>query len=300
MTAGSHTTAEPVEGWAERHVDEIEEFGYTVVEHVLDQTLVEELLEDTLRLERALPTVIANSTTVVKGFPRPGHTPVGESDHDWVRIDNLLLHGARYEPLPVSPRLLPVLEGVLGRDCLLSWFMTSNQLPGAVAQRLHCDDEMYPLPRPHQPLLCNALIALCQFTAENGATQVVPGSHRWAQTPAPPYPEAKPVEIGPGDALIWNGSLWHTAAANCTDKPRPALTINYCAGFLRQQINQQLSIPRELIRRFDPRLRELIGYGLFAGKMGRIDWRPPADYLDDDEHPFLDAVRDRLERPVTI
>lgn len=158
----------------ERLVGEIDEFGYTVVEDVLDADSVAAYLADTRRLERELPTVIANSTTVVKGLARPGHVPVDRVDHDWVRIDNLLLHGTRYEALPVHPKLLPVIEGVLGRDCLLSWCMTSNQLPGAVAQRLHCDDEMYPLPRPHQPLLCNALIALCDFTADNGATQVVP------------------------------------------------------------------------------------------------------------------------------
>lgn len=141
----------------ERLVGEIDEFGYTVVEDVLDADSVAAYLADTRRLERELPTVIANSTTVVKGLARPGHVPVDRVDHDWVRIDNLLLHGTRYEALPVHPKLLPVIEGVLGRDCLLSWCMTSNQLPGAVAQRLHCDDEMYPLPRPHQPLLCNAL-----------------------------------------------------------------------------------------------------------------------------------------------
>lgn len=260
----------------ERLVGEIDEFGYTVVEDVLDADSVAAYLADTRRLERELPTVIANSTTVVKGLARPGHVPVDRVDHDWVRIDNLLLHGTRYEALPVHPKLLPVIEGVLGRDCLLSWCMTSNQLPGAVAQRLHCDDEMYPLPRPHQPLLCNALIALCDFTADNGATQVVPGSHRWPERPSPPYPEGKPVEINAGDALIWNGSLWHTAAANRTDAPRPALTINFCVGFVRQQVNQQLSIPRELVRCFEPRLQELIGYGLYAGKMAEStgDRRP--------------------------
>ncbi|MDQ2636524.1 MAG: phytanoyl-CoA dioxygenase family protein [Actinomycetota bacterium] len=298
MTAGPHTVPAPPTSTVERHVGEIDEAGYTVVKGVLDAATVDELLEDTDRLERKLPTVIANSNTVVKGFAQPGRPPVTGADHDWVRIDNLLLHGACYEPLPVHPRLLPVVEGVLGRDCLLSWFMTSNQLPGAVAQRLHSDDEMYPLPRPHQPLLCNALVALCEFTAENGATQVVPGSHHWAEMPTAPYPEGQPVEMAPGDALIWNGSLWHTAGANGTERARPALTINYCAGFLRQQVNQQLSIPRELVRRFDPRLQELIGYGLFAGKMGRIDWRPPAEYLDDDAHPFLEAVRERVQRTV--
>ena len=283
----------------ERHVTEITEYGYTVVEGVLDRQSVEAFLDDTRRLHRELPTVVANSTTVVKGFQRRGQEPLKIADHDWVRVDNLLIHGERYEPLPVHPRLLPVIEGVLGHDCLLSWFMTSNQLPGAVAQRLHCDDEMYPLPRPHQPLLCNALIALCDFTDANGATRVVPGSHCWQAMPEAPYAEGKAVEMAAGSALIWNGSLWHTAGANRTANERPAITINYCAGFLRQQVNQQLSIPRALVRRLDPRLQELIGYGLFARKMGRIDWRPPKDYLDTEEHPFLPMLRANGRLPGT-
>ncbi|CKU91012.1 Uncharacterised protein [Mycobacterium tuberculosis] len=87
----------------ERLVGEIDEFGYTVVEDVLDADSVAAYLADTRRLERELPTVIANSTTVVKGLARPGHVPVDRVDHDWVRIDNLLLHGpatrrCRYTP----------------------------------------------------------------------------------------------------------------------------------------------------------------------------------------------------------
>ncbi|QBR72231.1 hypothetical protein CU048_14175 [Beijerinckiaceae bacterium] len=281
----------PVPSETERHIAEVTERGYTVIEAVLDRDEVEAFLDDTRRLHRELPTVVANSTTVVKGFLRKGQAPLKVPDHDWVRVDNLLIHGRRYEPLPVHPRILPVIEGVLGPDCLLSWFMTSNQLPGAVAQRLHCDDEMYPLPRPHQPLLCNALIALCDFTDANGATRVVAGSHRWQEKPEPPFVESNAIEMPAGSALVWNGSLWHTAGENRTTAERPALTINYCAGFLRQQVNQQLSLPRELVRRLDPRLQELIGYGLFARKMGRIDWRPPNDYLDADEHPFLPMLR---------
>jgi ectoine hydroxylase-related dioxygenase (phytanoyl-CoA dioxygenase family) len=109
--------------------------------------------------------------------------------------------------------------------------------------------------------------------------------------PEPPYPDGEPIEMPAGSALIWNGALWHTAGANRTAQERPALTINFCAGFLRQQVNQQLSIPRALVRRFHPRLQELIGYGLFAKKMGRIDWRPPGAYLDSEEHPFLPMLR---------
>jgi ectoine hydroxylase-related dioxygenase (phytanoyl-CoA dioxygenase family) len=295
MTLSAQTAL--VRSETERHVAEVTELGYTVVEGVLDREEVEALLCDTRRLHRELPTVVANSTTIVKGFRRNGQEPLNVPDHDWVRIDNLLIHGERYEPLPVHPRILPVVEGVLGRDCLLSWFMTTNQLPGAVAQRLHSDDEMYPLPRPHRPLLCNALIALCDFTDANGATRVVAGSHRWQAMPEPPYPESEPMELSAGSALIWNGSLWHTAGANRTTEERPAITINFCAGFLRQQVNQQLSIPRELVRRLDPRLQELIGYGLFARKMGRIDWRPPSDYLDTDEHPFLPILRETGRLP---
>ncbi len=163
---------------------------------------------DTRRLERELPTVTANPQIVVKGLARftcPGRP----GRHDWVRIDNLLLHGTpprrRYNPAAAG-------RGCALPHCLLSWWRDEQPAAGrggsALALRRR---NVYPLPRPHQPPLCNALIAQ-RFTADNGATQVVPGHIAGLSGPSPPYPRASHRDQC-GHALIWNGSLWHTAAA---------------------------------------------------------------------------------------
>ena len=80
--------------------------------------------------------------------------------------------------------------------------------------------------------------------------------------------------------LIWHGSLWHGGGANRTDARRVGLAMNYCAGYIRQQENQQLGIPREIARGFEPRLRELVGYSIYQGLIGHIDKRSPAKLLD--------------------
>ena len=81
--------------------------------------------------------------------------------------------------------------------------------------------------------------------------------------------------------LIWHGSLWHGGGANTSGERRIGIAMNYCAGYIRQQENQQLGIPREVVAGFEPRLRELVGYGIYTGLIGHIDKRPPSDLLGD-------------------
>ncbi len=79
--------------------------------------------------------------------------------------------------------------------------------------------------------------------------------------------------------LIWHGSLWHGGGANTTDHRRVGIANNYCAGYIRQQENQQLGIPIEIARTFAPRLQELCGYSLYAGLIGHIDKTHPKELL---------------------
>ena len=83
-----------------------------------------------------------------------------------------------------------------------------------------------------------------------------------------------------GSVLIWHGSLWHGGGANRADQRRLGIAMNYCAGWIRQQENQQLGIAREIARGFSPRLRELVGYGIYNGLVGHIDKRNPTFLLD--------------------
>ena len=194
----------------------------------------------------------------------------------------MLVHGELYQRVPVHPAVLPVVEGVLDRGCLISSLSSIAIDPGETAQPIHADDQLIPLPKPHPPLVCNTMWALTDFTDANGATRLVPGSHLADHDPDPfATHETIAAEMPRGSVLVWVGSLWHGGGANTTDERRVGLAMNYCAGFIRQQENQQLGIPLEVARTFSPRLRTLVGYGVYHGLIGHIDKRSPADLLDE-------------------
>jgi ectoine hydroxylase-related dioxygenase (phytanoyl-CoA dioxygenase family) len=248
------------------HVAAIDADGYTIVEGAIEPDLVDELAHDLERLERVLGTVPAANSF---------------EGHRTVRIYNLLVHGEQYERIPVHEEVLPVVEGVLGRGCLVSSLSSISIDPGESAQPIHADDQLIPLPRPHPALVCNSMWALTDFTEENGATRIVPGSHRWDHAPdyGRPHEGSMPAEMPKGSVLIWHGSLWHGGGANRSERRRVGIAMNYCAGYVRQQENQQMGIPREIARGFSPRLRELVGYGIYHGLIGHIDKQEPADLL---------------------
>ena len=92
--------------------------------------------------------------------------------------------------------------------------------------------------------------------------------------------ESIAAEMPAGSVLIWHGSLWHGGGANTTsDERRVGIACNYCAGYIRQQENQQLGIPREIAQRFDERLQRLCGYGIYSGLIGHVDKHDPIELL---------------------
>jgi ectoine hydroxylase-related dioxygenase (phytanoyl-CoA dioxygenase family) len=88
-----------------------------------------------------------------------------------------------------------------------------------------------------------------------------------------------------GSILVWNGGLWHGGGANVTDTKRRGIAMNYCAGYIRQQENQQLGIPVDTVRRFSPELQDLCGFGVYKGLIGHIDRQSPAQRLLDPDSP---------------
>ena len=178
--------------------------------------------------------------------------------------------------------MLSVVERVLDPGCLVSSLSSISILPGETAQPIHADDQLIPLPKPHVATVCNTMWALTDFTAANGATRVVPGSHTADRSPdyGAPY-DSVAAEMPKGSVLVWHGSLWHGGGANTTQERRVGIAMNYCAGWIRQQENQQLGIPREVAARFSPRLRALCGYGIYNGLMGHINKHDPVEMLGD-------------------
>lgn len=249
------------------HVERMRRDGYTIVENVIDTATVAALRDDLRRLTAALG--IRPASNIFEGTRT-------------LRIYNLLAQGEIYQQVPVHERVLPIVESVLDRGCLVSSLSSIDIGPGEAAQPLHADDQVIPLPRPHPSIICNTMWALTDFTADNGATRLVPGSHRADRPPQPFGEPAETVaaEMAAGSVLVFDGSIWHGGGANRTEAPRLGLAMNYCAGWIRQQENQQLGIPREIARGFSPRLRQLVGYGLYRKLIGHIDKCSPEDLLD--------------------
>jgi len=251
------------------HLARIREQGFTIVENAIEADFVAALGEDLLRLERELGI-------------RPGKNPF--EGFKTVRIYNLLVHGELYERIPVHANVLPIVEGVLDPGCLVSSLSSIAIGPDEIAQPIHADDQLIPIKKPHVPTVCNTMWALTDFSEENGATRVIPGSHLADHSPAfGQHFDSIPAEMKRGSVLIWHGSLWHGGGANRTRERRVGIAMNYCAGYIRQQENQQLGIPREIAARFSPRLRELVGYGVYNGLIGHIDKASPVSLLGSGE-----------------
>jgi ectoine hydroxylase-related dioxygenase (phytanoyl-CoA dioxygenase family) len=200
-----------------------------------------------------------------------------------VRIYNLLVHGKAFERVPVHPNVLPIVEGVLDPGCLISSLSSIAICEGETPQPIHADDQLMPLGKPHAPTVCNTMWALTDFTEANGATRIIPGSHLAADSPTyGQHYDSIPAEMPRGSVLVWHGSLWHGGGANTTPERRVGIAMNYCAGWVRQQENQQLGIPREVAAGFEERLQRLCGYGVYNGLIGHIDKQDPIGLLQGD------------------
>ncbi|MGE5500667.1 MAG: phytanoyl-CoA dioxygenase family protein [Ignavibacteriales bacterium] len=246
------------------HLENIRRDGFTIVENAIEPDLIDALNEALERLERELSAKPAMN--LFEG-------------HHTVRIYNLLAYGEPFTKVPVHQNVLPVIEGVLDSGCLISSLSSIAIDPGESAQPIHADDMVIPLDKPHRAIVCNSMWALTDFTDANGATRLVPGSHK---KPNPEYGgqyETIPAEMAKGSVLVWDGALWHGGGANRTDRRRTGIAMNYCAGFIRQQENQQLGLSPDLVKTFEPRLQELVGYGVYNGLIGHIDKKAPYQLL---------------------
>jgi ectoine hydroxylase-related dioxygenase (phytanoyl-CoA dioxygenase family) len=209
-------------------------------------------------------------------------TPTGRNSFEGYstqRVYALFAKTRMFDLAATNPLLLDALDRVLGHY-QLSAPVGIRIGPGEKAQILHRDDAIYPVPEPHPPLVVNTMWPLDEFTAENGATRFIPGSHRWepGRKPTPDDPVETAV-MSPGSAMFYLGSLWHGGGANKTDRPRLGVILEYAAGWLRQQENHCLAVPPGVVAGLPERLQELLGYNIYPPFVGYVDGKHPRRVL---------------------
>jgi Phytanoyl-CoA dioxygenase (PhyH) len=208
-------------------------------------------------------------------------TPLGRDDFEGRktrRIYALFAKTRAFDGPATHPLILAVLDRVL-RNYQLSAPAGIEIGPGEVAQPLHPDDAIYPVPRPHAELVVNVMWPLDEFTADNGATRIVRGSHHWTDRQPGPGDEVAVIEMPAGSALLYLGSLWHGGGANHTDAPRVGVVLHYSVSWLRPVENHALAVPRDVVAGLPVRLQELLGYNIGPPFIGYVDGRHPKHVL---------------------
>ncbi len=213
------------------------------------------------------------------------------------RVYTLVARGRVFWRLALDERVLALCARVLLPNFLLTASQAIAIAPGESAQAFHADDLFYTVPRPRPMISLSTIVAIDAFTADNGGTEIVPGSHRWgdaevaaltgqiyAAQPAGQERAAaasQVLELPAGGCVVFAGTLVHRGGANRSAAARVAISNQYCQPWARQQENFTLAIPPELARQMPPRLQALLGYSVHPPFMGQLTASHPLKALDD-------------------
>jgi ectoine hydroxylase-related dioxygenase (phytanoyl-CoA dioxygenase family) len=285
----------------ERDVAGIREDGFVVVEGLLSAAEVAEC-------RRALAPHLARQLF--------GRNPFEGLKTQ--RVYSLPAVAPVFAGLVEHPRVLAICDAFLAPNYLLTAAQAICIHPGESPQSVHYDDGFYPFRRPRPAISLATIIAIDDFTAENGATEVIAGSHRWgddvpdgtvsaqdfaqrsrfghgavgtentlmraveAEAPSATDARFQPTIMPAGSAIVFLGTLWHRGGANRSAKPRLALSTQYCEPWARQQENFSLAIPPETVATFSERVQELLGYSIHPPFMGHAGGLHPKRRLHQD------------------
>ena len=228
-------------------------------------------------------TVDAVATDLAPDIAR---TPTGAGEfvgHKTRRTHTVLVNSPTAGALALHPAIEALNDAVLGPYCARYQLSSAAAIaigPEETRQELHRDDLVYPLAHPSErQSVVTVIWALTDFTAANGATLVVPGSHRWDDERKPTLAEALPAEMPRGSAVYILGSAYHAGGANRADSVRIGLLYGYCLGWLRQEQNQYLAVPPDIARTLPEALQRLIGYAVHEPFLGWHDLQDPIELL---------------------
>lgn len=237
--------------------------------------------------------------------------------HATKRLSSLIAKSEVCQEIAINPTILGVMDEFMLRGCREYQLNLTQAIrigPGEPQQIIHPDDPLFPFDHPNSEAMINCMWAIDEFTFENGATNIVPGSHKWVRDENMMKRNPEPDEItygcmSAGSVLIYFGSLLHSGGANITDKSRTGIVMSYCLGWLRQSENQYLAVPQALARTLPERLQKLLGYFVHMPNLGQVEGRDPIEilkgknivnagfeeFLPEELQPLLEAHLDKVK-----
>lgn len=223
------------------------------------------------------------------------------------RINGLLVKAPAVCGLALHPLVLGVVDAMLSPYCArfqLNYEGLMHLLPGEQRQPLHRDGVIYPFRHPAPPYTIACMWAQTDFTTDNGATVIAPGSHQWSHEREATQAELAAAAMPRGSLLFYTGGVLHGGGANHSGSPRTGIALQYSLGWLRQELNMYLTYPPATARALPDAAQRLIGYEFGGPYLGFIEDGSPHVALEDGlpeyperSTPEVDAAMARV-RPI--
>jgi len=264
-------------------------------------------------LSTAIEEITTQGYTVITGFLQPAQLQsikallaringqfLGRNNFEGdktERIYALLAYDKVVQDIIEDSRIMAICEAFLEANFLLTTSQSICIHPGETPQPWHADDVFYSIPRPRPMVGLSTVVAIDDFSAENGGTEIIPGSHLWSDEEiGGDYREGESerdsafaermasqsiaLEMPAGACVVFAGNTLHRGGENNSAGPRQALSNQYCQPWARTIENFFLSVPRELVREMSPKLQSLLGYSVLSPFMGQVSGSHPLKALE--------------------
>lgn len=220
--------------------------------------------------------------------------------HKTNRVYGLLDKSPLFGDMVEHPLVMQFVRDELGESALLSALLAINLMPGETVQPWHTDDGYVHVEMPHPSFGISAFWALTDTNQENGATEILPGSHKWEKEKLARYiklddyqaegffghnlaeapeSEKKVIELKAGSLMLTKGTLIHRGGANNSTNSRLVVTPQYCCGWMRQIENMVASVSKENALKLTENVRSLMGYSIHPPFIGYVDGVHPSKLL---------------------
>jgi ectoine hydroxylase-related dioxygenase (phytanoyl-CoA dioxygenase family) len=262
----------------EQHAAAIERDGYTIIEDFLDAA--------TLTEARRVLNLYLGSHAGRNGF----------EGLNTERVYTLVARARVFWDIVLDARIIALCERFLLPNYLLTASQGIQINPGENPQPFHSDDSFHHIPHPRPMISLSTIVAVDPFTADNGGTNVIPGSQHWgeaARAGLSPFDmqagdaaearyasDAISLTMPAGACVVFSGTLVHRGGRNTSPAPRLAFSNQYCQPWARPQENFILGVPAEVARQMPARLVALLGYSIHPPFIGQLSASHPAKALE--------------------